>query len=886
MTKSLANDATRVPLFEHGARWLRADFHLHTPADRHFDKQGINLERPASWQDAWVDRLAEEQIQVGVVTNHNRFDLDEFKALRKRCLKRGIGLFPGVELSVQGGSGAVHILVVFDPASWIDNRQNKNLIDRFLGTAFEHITNYETEDKPCRWTLGGTLEKLEEHQQQGRDSFIVLAHVDDDKGAFRELGSGLANDFGDRFKRFVLGAQKVRNLDTWNNLKQWLNDEWKPARLEGSDPKSLEEVGVAHTQSGEAKVACVKLGELSFSALRLALTMKEQRVRDALPAPSRGHIETVSFTGGLLDGQTITPSPEMTNLIGIRGSGKSSVLEAIRYAFDIDLKRLDGEDIDYKETLVQRVLGSGGSVSIAFTSGDGKRYTVSRVLNDSPVVSRDGAVFPDIRPASLLTVRYFGQKDLARFSERQFAHELIERFAGGAGTQGTDDILQRIQSLLLTLQHHDAALAQLEEVRAQRAEVKESLKGFEEHNLHEKLQSQITFEHELRQAADLLETQDELVQSLQLWYDDNYEPYRRRLQQMDGLHLQGVREAAGRFLGVLDGLQQTISALRSHRDETGQARDRLNAEFSTLRDSFAEVRRTLTLPENLSPDTYLDLSKREKTLRAKLSELESIEKKRSLARTQLEQSLAALQERWQEQFQAKKRAVEALNDASEGVQIELTFKADKNLFTEHLNTLTTGIQKRTVEKIAHTFSDGIEIYRDLAGGAHRLRTDAGLNESQVEKLREAVDHNTQALITFLPPDRVDLTFRGKLLDEHSLGQRATALMLFLLSQDDIDVLIVDQPEDDLDNQTVYAEIVSRILEKKGRQQIVFATHNPNIPVLGDAEQIVRCRFTPERIDIVQGAVDNGAIQKEIVDVMEGGGDAFRRRQRIYDSWTR
>jgi len=346
--------------------------------------------------------------------------------------------------------------------------------------------------------------------------------------------------------------------------------------------------------------------------------MKEQRVRDALPAPRPGRIDSVSFIGGLLDGQTITPSPEMTNLIGIRGSGKSSILEAIRYAFDIDLKRIDGEDIDYKETLVQRILGSGGSVSIAFASPDGKRYTVSRVLNDSPVVSRDGVVIPDIRPASLLTVRYFGQKDLALFSERQFSHELIERFTGGTDTQGTNEIVQRIQSLLLSLQHHDTALAQLEEVRAQLAAVKESLKGFEEHNLHEKLQSQITFEHELRQAADLLETQDELAQSLQLWYDDNYEPYRRRLQQMDGSHLEGVREAAGRFLSVLDGLQETIRALRGHREETGQARDRLNAEFSILRHSFAEVRRTLTLPDNLSPDTYLDLIKREKTLHAKL----------------------------------------------------------------------------------------------------------------------------------------------------------------------------------------------------------------------------------------------------------------------------
>ena len=831
-------------LFAHGSRWLRADVHLRSPSDGHFSSRGVDTANPAAAHEEWVNRLVEEGIRVGVVTNHNKFDLDEFNALNKRCRKEAIGLFPGVELSVRGGGGSIHILIVFERETWINNKERKDFINRFLGTAFEHVANFETDDVPCKWDIGETLRTLEEHQKNGRDSFVVLAHVDDKNGVFRKIGPGLRHEFNDRFRHFVLGAQ----------------------------------------------VAYVKLGEMSFSALRLALVMKEYRVRDRFPPPRAGRIDRLSFTGGLLDGCTINLSAEMTNLIGIRGSGKSSVLEAIRYAFGIDLKSLDGEDIDYKETLVQRVLGSGGAVKIEFSSGDGKSFTVVRVLNDSPVVYRDDTVIPDIRPGSLLTVRYFGQKDLARFSERKFAHELIERFAAGDDRGiGNEDIHRKIQSLLLTLEHHDAALAQLDNIRAELASVKESLTAFDEHNLHEKLQSQIAFENELRQASELLTAQDQTVEALKIWYDDYYEPYRRKMKHTtnsDQLHLHGVREAGEKFLNVLGSLEETIRELESRRDDTRNEHERIAGEFSTLRESFAAVRRTLTLPENLSPDTYVALTKREKVLGAKLSELDSIENKRSLARKQLERSLVALQNRWHEQFETRKTAVQALNDASAGVQIEITFKDDKSLFAEQLNTLTTGIQRRTVEKIAEAFSDGIEIYRDLAGDATRLRTEAGVNESQIEKLREAVNRNTQALLTFRPPDRVELTFRGKPLHEHSLGQRATALMLFLLSQDDIDVLIVDQPEDDLDNQTVYAEIVSRILEKKGRHQIIFATHNPNIPVLGDAEQIVRCRFAPGGIDIAQGAVDNRSIQREIVSVMEGGSEAFTRRQRIYDAWTR
>ncbi|WP_262232418.1 ATP-binding protein, partial [Escherichia coli] len=77
-----------------------------------------------------------------------------------------------------------------------------------------------------------------------------------------------------------------------------------------------------------------------------------------------------------------------------------------------------------------------------------------------------------------------------------------------------------------------------------------------------------------------------------------------------------------------------------------------------------------------------------------------------------------------------------------------------------------------------------------------------------------------------------IEFRGKPLEQHSLGQRASALMLFVLNQQDNDVVIIDQPEDDLDNQTIYDDVIKIIRAMKPRTQFIFATHNANIPVLG------------------------------------------------------
>ena len=157
-------------------------------------------------------------------------------------------------------------------------------------------------------------------------------------------------------------------------------------------------------------------------------------------------------------------------------------------------------------------------------------------------------------------------------------------------------------------------------------------------------------------------------------------------------------------------------------------------------------------------------------------------------------------------------------------------------------------------------------------------------DAQITRLHDALAENLKSIVTFRPEHSVDILYKGKPLHEHSLGQRATALMLFLLSQEDFDTLIIDQPEDDLDNQTIYTEVIQRLLDSKGRHQIMFATHSPNIPVLGDAEQIFRCEFSPDKIELMSGSIDNPEMQREVVKVMEGGEEALQKRKQIYESW--
>jgi len=156
--------------------------------------------------------------------------------------------------------------------------------------------------------------------------------------------------------------------------------------------------------------------------------------------------------------------------------------------------------------------------------------------------------------------------------------------------------------------------------------------------------------------------------------------------------------------------------------------------------------------------------------------------------------------------------------------------------------------------------------------------------SNPDKFADYFEHNLKTLLTYQTPNKFTITYHDMKLTDHSLGQRASALILFVLGQKENDVIVIDQPEDDLDNQTIYEDVIKLIREIKPSVQFIFATHNPNIPVLGDAEQIHACSFSDEKIDIQSGALDDAEQQKRIVNIMEGGKEAFDRRKEIYQIW--
>ena len=320
----------RAPeLFKHGATWVRADFHLHTIKEKHSSRRKLRDEwknedgtyREDEFVRAFVDRLIIENIRVACITNHDSLDYGEYKAIAKKAAKEDILVLPGMELNAHCGADGVHALIIYNPADL--NGGNTSIEDFIKG----QFPGGKKENQVTQDDLPKCLEKLEKLEVA---YFIVFAHVDADNGLLKSVkGPNLQQLYKSCegiWRKRVLGFQKARRET--HVLKQMLGDIPLPALVEGSDPRdSIAEVGAPANGT-----SYLKLSDLSFAAVKFALRDHQLRVARELPAEqTRPQIRSLEIqTGGKgVIGHFFTK--DLNCLIGSRGSGKSLVIEALRW---------------------------------------------------------------------------------------------------------------------------------------------------------------------------------------------------------------------------------------------------------------------------------------------------------------------------------------------------------------------------------------------------------------------------------------------------------------------------------------------------------------------------------------------------------------------------
>ena len=463
-----------MEVFRNGAKFVRLDCHLHTKSDKEFkyeDEENKFLEN-------YINKLKEREIKVGIITNHNKFNYDEFKNLRKKALKEEIYLIPGVELSVKEGSNGLHILIAFSD-EWIENGNDK--INTVLNTAFMNVTeNRENENTRCEYDLFHLIEALNRTQ---KDYFIIFAHVDQKSGLFNECDGGMITTLFNKniVRERTFGLQKSHNNDNYNNFITWTN--MKLPRLEGSDPKSIDDIGKG------TKNTFIKIGDFSFKTIKNALADFENRISDKeINTEKHGYIESLNIEGGKFDNKTFYFAKELNNVIGIRGSGKSAILEITR-----DILGLESDvDKKYKDDLVKYYVDSGCKATLNIIDKYNRKYKIIKYFSDNRtyIENENGEIENISIDALIKNPLYFGQKDLSMRTD-DFEIKLLEKLVGYKDvlyTEEFNNINNEIKEDLTTLISLFEIPEKITEQTIEKNNIDTQLKVFKEKGINEKLE--------------------------------------------------------------------------------------------------------------------------------------------------------------------------------------------------------------------------------------------------------------------------------------------------------------------------------------------------------------------------------------------------------------
>lgn len=856
-------------MFETGLQYVRADFHLHTGKDKEFVYSG----EQNSFVSDYVSALKAANINIGIITNHNKFDKEEYKAIRRAAKKQDIFILPGVELTIKEGANGVHTLIVFNPDEWLEDGNNH--IQTFLTAAFATIPNPENRNTKSVYDLKDVFEQLDAY---GRDYFIVFAHVDQNSGLFSECKGGLLESLAGfaPFKNRVLGLQKSRTRD---NLKQFERCcGYLPALVEGSDPKCIKDIG-----KGD-KYTYLKIGEYSYAAIKFALQDHRDRVSKNVPDCKHGFIESISFQGGKFDGQTITFSCELNTLIGIRGSGKSSILEAVRYVLGLTAQM----DKEYKESLVKNVFGSGGKATLSVIDKHGKRYSISRIFGERINVLDESGNDLNINPISLFDgVQYFGQNDLSSSADHE--NGLLEKLISGRIGQPSnlDSCVNELARTVERLLDVSKIPQQMAETTTQQTELEHKLSIFQEKGVADKLKKQSGYATDATKLETIKNRIDTILRDMRNAFSKN-SVVANALDGYSSDFNKDIFEDVATVLSLIDGqltqIGSCIAEIEKQRSGMEELISRLKARADSLADEFAEIKREIQ-DETLDVDSFVKMTTDLQKTKEKLKQLSEEAASKSKIEASFTKAIRERNDALLATYNAYKAETERINHNQTELRIEITFKGDREGFKSQMKNdfKGTGILDNKYQAICDAFTDYAAIIEDwIIFDGNKLKS--MVSPGEYVKLEDKLRNQYEELLSRQVENKVDIYYHGKLLRQHSIGQRASALILFILTQDNNDVIFIDQPEDDLDNKVIYDEVITAIVQKKPYMQFIFATHNANIPVLGDSERVLVVEFKESKIDVAQGNIDLDSTHKQIVDIMEGGKEAFDKRQLIYTSW--
>jgi predicted ATPase len=688
------------------------------------------------------------------------------------------------------------------------------------------------------------------------------------------------------WKNRVLGFEKVGSDENW--VRQKLPEAMPiPAFVNGSDPRdSISEVG----QTARGK-CFLKLSDLSFHSVQFALKESAYRVcRDLAQTKKRPLICSLEIKTGGGKFWAYQLSSNLNTLIGSRGSGKSLMIEVLRWGLGLDAGEGDSR---YKRDMLDYWLKRGGEVTINGINEHGDTARITRAytektnpappqvwVNDQESKIAIGSIFPGLL--------YFGQKDLGErqetFNETFFA-QLLGVFPENLGVK-EDRAATAFKKTIDSFLTASKAKSQDDELKYEQESLRKKLEVFKQHGVEPRLKEITDFDQDVRRFRSFKkhyeESFAELDAEITSWVSGfaGIEIFKAAVTESFRNQFDVIVGTFSEAKAQLEQGRQSASAIAMLLNELNKA---LESKRQELQAQFAGILREVEAPD-LNIDAYRTMVSRYE----QIVEIRRLSEEQGGRTSRFEKEMLAAGQAWHQAkleitafYQAKIQDINQNLPAS--LRLSIDPQADRDDFRSFLESIFRGARfnETSYESILDCCQNGLEIYK-----RRKQIAETELTPGMAEIFNQKLDEKFKDILTFLPKDRRAIRYDEAYISELSLGKRAMALLLLLLSLDKHAIILLDQPEDDLDNETIHRMVVQPLLKKKESIQFIIATHNPNIPVLGDAEQVIACEEASrgELKHDITGSLDKNSVKDAIVKIMEGGQEAFDKRHDIYTLW--
>src|SRR5215472_5124060 len=617
-------------------------------------------------------------------------------------------------------------------------------------------------------------------------------------------------------------------------------------------------------------------------------------------------IEKIEISGGFLPGLSVTIPQGLTCIIGARGSGKSTLVEAVRFA----LCGISGAP-KHCADLIQANLAGGALVTITALADGSNHYTIKRGLKQNPVLlTSDGRAINtvDLDRGTFLPLDAYSSLEIEGIADEALGHKrrsLLDELRSeqmraihlslGESSRALETNADRIRTVRRTI---DDLAEQVEELGDVRARLN-ALGPSDRESAEDFVQLSRQQQFDQREIAKL-DSADRDLKTLA----DTLERLRKQAQQVFAARLTEEQsenaETTRRYDKVLTALmapvEKHVSAIQTRIEEAGNAVSQARQDVTEIHTSHAGDMAKLTAQNQAASEQ----ARMRASLEQQVARLEALEQERVELQAELNKILEARKSlkadhilmRDQVSMIRDEVASELQQEAGERVRIRVIRNADHMRYQEMLVDGLKGARVRNQNELLATLlqfrpeqlaqiiqSNDLEFFEEMTHfGAERSR-------KILDAFRESLDPLALEIIAIEDRIAIELNVSTaepphfKDASDLSRGQKCTALLPILLARRD-NPLIIDQPEDNLDNHFIFETVVNAVQRMKKRRQMIFITHNANIPVLAEAE-LVLVMTSDGRVGAIEkrGTVDE--CREQIIDLLEGGREAFELRSKRY-----